>query len=343
MFLFEQDIADINQQPTIVNLSLRDFLKRSALAAGSTFVLGVVIGCARKNEFMPETKIPAQGTMSEAGFQPNVLIGINDAGDVFIICTRSEMGQGIRTGMPPVIADELEASWDRVHVVQADGDPKYGDQNTDGSRSVRNHFDEWRTAGATARAMLVTAAAQIWGVAESECVAENHVAKHAATGRELGYGELAATAATLEVPENPTLKTRDQWRYITKPMRGIDNRDIATGSAVFGIDAQLPGMLYASVERCPVIGGKVKTYDTKATLAIPGVRKVIPIPAATLPPAFNALGGWLLSQRIPGRLLRAGRRWRLNGIRVPMRHTIRKPIEAKWRKASHRRVVRYER
>ena len=291
MFLFEQELPDTSERPTIVNMSRRDFLKRTALAAGSTFVLGAFIGCRSKTEFVPETKIPAQGTLADAAFQPNLLIGINDAGDVFIVCTRSEMGQGIRTGMPPVIADELEASWNRVHVVQADGDPKYGNQNTDGSRSVRNHFDDWRKAGATARAMLVTAAAQTWGVAESECVAENHVVKHTATGRELGYGELAATAATLEVPENPTLKSRDQWRYITKPMRGIDNRDIVTGTAVFGIDAQLPGMLYASVERCPVIGGKVKTYDTKSALAIPGVRQVIPIPAATLPPAFNALGG----------------------------------------------------
>lgn len=294
MFLFEQEAPwtiHTPQQPRILNLSRRAFLKRSALAAGSTFVLGVFSSCEPGNAPALNTKVPAQGTMAEAGFQPNVFIGLNNAGDVFVVCSRSEMGQGIRTGMPPVIADEMEADWDRVHVVQADGDPKYGDQNTDGSRSVRNHFDQWRQAGAAARAMLIAAAAQTWEVPASECMAENHVVKHTSSGRELGYGELAATAATLDVPEAPPLKSRDQWRYIGTPMRGVDNRAIATGSAIYGQDAEIPGMLHASIERCPVIGGQVTNYDDTAALAVPGVRQVVQLADATLPPAFQALGG----------------------------------------------------
>ena len=229
--------------------------------------------------------------MDEAGFQPNVFLGINDAGDVFIVCSRSEMGQGIRTGMPPVIADELEADWNRVHVVQADGDPKYGDQNTDGSRSVRNHFTEWRQAGATARAMLVAAAAQTWGVPTEECEAVNHQVTHAATNQALGYGELAATAAMLEVPAEAPLKARADWKFIGKHMQGVDNRDIGMGKAVFGIDASLPGMVYASIERCPVIGGSVVSYDDAEALAVPGVQQVVQLADAPLPPAFRALGG----------------------------------------------------
>ena len=294
MFLFEKEapwITENFEQPFIANISRRSFLKRSALVAGSTFVLGMFSACARDEKPVVKLKTPPQGTMAEAGFQPNLLIGINDAGDVFIVCTRSEMGQGIRTGMPPVIADELEADWDRVHIVQADGDAKYGNQNTDGSRSVRNHFDEWRKAGATARAMLIAAAAKTWSVPESECVAENHFVNHTPSGKKLGYGELAATAATLEVLEDAPLKTRDQWRYIKKPLRGVDNHDIVTGKAGFGIDASAPGMRYATVARCPVIGGRAKSHSADAALAVPGVLKVIPLEAATLPPAFKALGG----------------------------------------------------
>ncbi len=299
MFLADQGVFE-NPAPwlrasppraAVVNLSRRTFLKQTAVAAGSTFVLGLFAGCRSEARPVLEQKIPAQGTMAEADFQPNLLIGLNDAGDVFIVCTRSEMGQGIRTGMPPVLADEMEADWQRVHVVQADGDAKYGDQNTDGSRSVRNHFDEWRTAGATARAMLVAAAAQTWGVPAGECAAENHRVRHTPSGKELGYGELAATAATLDVPEDPPLKPRDQWRYIGKPVRGVDNRAIGTGAAVFGLDATAPGMLHASIERCPVIGGHVQSYDDAAARAVPGVLDVIELPAAAGPPAFQALGG----------------------------------------------------
>ncbi len=294
MFIFEQDPPRKNKPAeaiSIVNMSRREFLKLSALAAGSTFVLGVFGACDHPATPGLPRKATPTGTMAEASFQPDLLIGINDAGDVFIVCTRSEMGQGIRTGMPAVIADELEADWQRVYIVQADGDPKYGNQNTDGSRSVRNHFDQWRKAGATARAMLIAAAAQAWNTTAAECEALNHTVKHKSSGKEIGYGKLAAIAATLEVPENPSLKPRDQWKYIGKPLDGVDNYDIVTGKAIFGADAAAPGMLYAVVERCPVLGGRVKSYQAEAALKTPGVRKVIALLPATLPPAFKALGG----------------------------------------------------
>ncbi len=298
MFLFENEApwlkkasANTTEDVKIVNVSRRQFLKTSAFATGATFTLGIFSGCAPTAEPYVDPKVPAQGTMNEAGFQPNVFLGINDAGDVFIVCSRSEMGQGIRTGMPPVIADELEADWNRVHIVQADGDPKYGDQNTDGSRSVRNHFTEWRQAGATARAMLIAAAAQTWDVPAEECEAVNHVVTHASSGQSMGYGELAATAATLEVPADVALKSRDEWKFIGKYMRGVDNRAIASGKAPFGIDAVVPGMVYASIERCPVIGGRVVSYDDTEALAVPGVLQVIQLEDAPLPPAFRALGG----------------------------------------------------
>jgi hypothetical protein len=172
----------------------------------------------------------------------------------------------------------MEADWNRVHIVQADGHPKYGDQNTDGSRSIRNHFDDWRTAGATARAMLVAAAAQTWDVPPAECKADNHRVVHDPTGRVLGYGELAATAATLTVPTDVPFKLRARWRYIGTALRGVDNHAIATGEAVFGSDVRVLGMLHASVERCPVLGGRVSTYAAAATLQTPGVARSLAQP-----------------------------------------------------------------
>lgn len=300
MFLFENDPqwaaylpSSLSKNETIVvNLSRRDFLKKTMLAAGSTFVLGLFNSCGEEvKPFQAEHKVPASGNYSESGFQPNVFIGLNASGDLFVVCPRSEMGQGIRSSMPVIIADEMGADWARVHVVQADGDPKYGDQNTDGSRSIRNHFDDWRTAGAAAREMLIAAAAQSWGVPAADCSANDHKVLHSASNREMAFGDLAAAAAELEVPEKPVLKPRDQWRYIGKATRGIDNRAITNGTAIFGIDATLPGMRHAVVARCPVIGGKVKKYDAAAALAVPGVWKVINLPAAALPATFQALGG----------------------------------------------------
>lgn len=275
----------ITMKKQIHNLSRRRFLKDSAVLTGSGLVLGVFGGSVSMAEAL------AKGTVPESTFAPNVFVSINEAGDVAIVASRSEMGQGVRTGLPAVLADELEADWDRVTIVQATGDEKFGNQNTDGSRSIRNFYMPMRQAGATAREMLVAAAAQTWGVPASECKAQNHTVIHESSNRSLGYGELASVAASVPVPENPTLKTKDQFRYIGTPVSGVDNKDIVQGKALYGIDAAMPGMVYASIERSPVLRGSVQSYDDTETLKVPGVQQVVPLDPSPDPPAFHSWGG----------------------------------------------------
>ena len=178
---------------------------------------------------------------------------------------RCEMGQGIRTALPMVVADEMEADFDRVQVVQALATMRYGDQNTDGSHSVRDFFEPMRKVGATARSMLVAAAAKAWGVPPSECEAVQPSSTTGPPGGSLGYGELAERAAadSRSRPGTLELKTRDEWRYIGKGRTLVDVPDIVTGKAVFGIDAKAEGMLHASIERCPSLGGKPTAFDRR--------------------------------------------------------------------------------
>ena len=191
-----------------------------------------------------------------------------------------------------MLADELEADWNRVKVVQAQGDPKYGDQNTDGSRSTWQFFGPMRVAGATARQMLETAAAQTWNVPVGECQAQNSFVAHAASGRKLSFGDLAKVAAAMRVPplRQVRLKDRKDWRYIGKAHPVVDLTDIVRGRATYGIDVVVPGMKFASIERCPVYGGKVKSFDPKDTLSVAGVERVVEIPATPMPSGFKPLG-----------------------------------------------------
>src|SRR5262249_41543329 len=192
-------------------------------------------------------------------------VAIGDDGTVSIVCHRCEMGQGVRTGMPMIVADELEADWKRVRVVQATGDEKrFGNQDTDGSRSTRHFFEPMRRCGAAARTMLEAAAAANWGVPVSEVEAKNHEVVHAKTGRKAGYGSLAKAAAAQPVPDRDTVRLKDpsQFRYIGKGnIKLVDGPDIVTGKAQYGIDTRLPGMVYAVVARPPVYGGKMVSYD----------------------------------------------------------------------------------
>ena len=185
------------------------------------------------------------------------------------------MGQGIRTSLAQLLADELEADWSRVTVIQAEGDEKFGDQYTDGSRSVVKNFDRLRQFGAAARIMLEQAAAKTWGVDVADCQARNHQVVNLKTQEKLDYGELVATAVELPVPttEQLKLKPRDQWRYIGKPMPIVDMADMTHGRAIYGIDVRLPGMKYASVLRCPVLLGTIKSYDDAETMKVPGVEQ----------------------------------------------------------------------
>jgi isoquinoline 1-oxidoreductase beta subunit len=213
---------------------------------------------------------------------------------VCIVAHRSEMGNGVRTSLPRILADELDADWSRVTVIQADGDAAYGSQDTDGSHSVREFFDVLREAGATARLMLVRAAAQQWGIPESQCVADPvHTVSDKNSTRKLGYGELAALAAKLPVPKKEELqfKSTQQWRYIGKAAPGYDVTDVCSGKPLFGMDVRVDGMLYAAIAHPPVLGGKVKSVDDSATLKVIGVKKTIAIDPFKPPHAFQPLGG----------------------------------------------------
>jgi isoquinoline 1-oxidoreductase subunit beta len=267
---------------TIANLSRRSLLKGAAATSG--LVLGFHVGFR---------ELPFAQAAEATPFQPNVFLSIDDTGLVTIVASRSEMGTGIKTDLPLVLAEELEADWNRVKVVQAQGDPKYGDQNTDGSRSTWQFFGPMRMAGATARQMLETAAAQTWNAPASECRAQNSFVVHGPSGRKLPYGQLAPLAAEMPVPppDQIRLKDRKDWRYIGKPHPIVDLADIIRGRAIYGIDLVVPGMKYASVERCPVYGGKVKSYDPKDALSVAGVERVVEIPATPMPSGFKPLGG----------------------------------------------------
>ena len=226
---------------------------------------------------------------------PHVFISIEPDGRTTLIAHRVEMGTGVRTSLPMVIADELEADWARVTVVQADAnEARYGNQNVDGSRSVRHFLLPMRRAGAAARQMLEAAAAARWGVPASEVQARQHTLLHTPTGRRLGFGEVAADAARLPLPAPDQLKLKDpaQFRYIGQgKVRAVDSEAIARGQAQYGMDMRLPGMVYAVVARPPVLGGKLRSVDSAEALKVPGVLRVIELPGFTGAPMFKPLGG----------------------------------------------------
>ncbi len=210
-------------------------------------------------------------------FSPNAWLRISRDGTVTITVAKSEMGQGVRTALPIIVAEELDADWSRVRVEQAVADNKYGSMGTGGSTSVRTSWDRLRTAGAAARMMLVEAAALRWGVPAGECRTDRGSVIHASSGRTLSYGELAEAASRLKVPENPPLKDPSEFRIIGKPIPRTDTPEKVDGSAVFGIDVSIPGLLFAAVARCPVFGGNVKSFDAAGSMAVSGVRKVVRI------------------------------------------------------------------
>ena len=226
---------------------------------------------------------------------PLVFVSIATDGTVTIVAHRAEMGTGVRTSLPMVVADELEARWDRVKVVQAPADEaRFGNQNVDGSRSVRHFLEPMRRVGAAARQMLEAAAAARWSVPVAEVQAVQHEVLHRATGRRFGFGELAVDAAKQKVPATGEQRLKDpaQWRYIGKGrVGGVDMAAIARGQATFGMDVRLPGMVYAVVARPPVVGGKLRSADRDAALKVPGVLKVVEIAGFSGAAAFQPLGG----------------------------------------------------
>ena len=235
---------------------------------------------------------------------PRVFVAIATDGTVTIVAHRSEMGTGVRTSLPLIVAEEMEADWKRVKVQQAHGDEvKFGNQDTDGSRSTRHYLIPMRQIGASARAMLEGAAAKRWGVPVAEVKAANHEVVHAASGRRIGFGELAADAAKEPVPAIGSVKLKDpkDFRYLGKgEISIVDLRDITTGTAQYGADVRLPGMKYAVIARPPVTGGKLVSFDGADALKISGVEKVMEVKGWPWPSKFQPLGGVAVIARNTG-------------------------------------------
>jgi isoquinoline 1-oxidoreductase beta subunit len=277
----------------IENVSRRRFLSGAAATGG--LALAVQILPLRHALAEDAPKYGAAGMPHGTVNDPKVFVSIAKDGTVSIVCHRSEMGQGVRTGIPMILADELEADWAKVKIVQAPGDEvKYGNQDTDGSRSTRHFMQPMRECGAAARTMLEQAAAKRWNVPVGEVEAKNHAVVHKASGRKLGYGELAAEASALPVPPTDKLKLKSpaQFRYIGKGQIPIvDGFDITTGRAMYGQDIRLAGMKYAVIARPPVYGGKLKSVDSEAAMKVRGVEKIVQIEGTPPPSAFAPLGG----------------------------------------------------
>jgi isoquinoline 1-oxidoreductase subunit beta len=262
----------------ILSLDRRSFL-------GTIFSAGALV--------LGATLTTEQADAANAAWQPSVYLGFEPNGQVVITAHRSEMGTGSRTSLPLVVADELDVDWKSVRVEQAIGDQKYGSQNTDGSCSVRDFVAAMHQAGATARLMLERAAASKWNVPAEEVSLRSGKVTHSKSGRTAEPGELVSTAATLPVPARSELRFKkpEEYRYIGKDVPVIDQHDIVSGKAVFGMDAARPGMLFASVERPPVYDSKVKAFDDSEALKVKGVQKTIALPPFKQPHLFQQLGG----------------------------------------------------
>jgi isoquinoline 1-oxidoreductase beta subunit len=276
----------------IANVSRRDLLKGVAATGG----LVLVAQFPSTRGALADYPTGATGMPNGVVNNPKVFVSIGGDGRVTIVAARAEMGNGAaRTALPMIVADELEADWAKVRVVQSPGDERtYGNQDTDGSRSVRHWIQPMRHVGAAMRQMLETAAANQWKVPVGEVQAELHEVVHRPSGRKLGYGQLAAAAAALAVPAADQVRLKDAgaFRYIGKGTISIvDLHDITTGKAIYGQDVRLPGMKFAVIARPPVVGGRVASVDTSAALKVPGVERIVTLQPTPAPYKFGPLGG----------------------------------------------------
>jgi len=240
----------------------REFLRAGALG-GAALALRVPIRATRPGVAAP--------------FAPNQWLRIDPDGKVTVVVAKSEMGQGVRTALAMLVAEELEADWKSVAIAQASPSPDYEDMNTGGSDSMESGWKPLRTAGAAAREMLIAAAARAWGVEPASCRAQNGSVLHAPSGRRAGYGSLVAAAAALPIPREPALKAPSDFRLIGSRVARVDGPDIVNGKAVYGLDTRVPGMLFAAVARCPVAGGRLVRYDESPARAVAGVVRVVAI------------------------------------------------------------------
>jgi isoquinoline 1-oxidoreductase beta subunit len=269
-------------------LSRRNFIKIAGVAGGG-LVLAVSLGSSAR-------KALAQSGATE--FRANPYVQIMPDGTIVLFAKNPEVGQGVKTSLPMIVAEELDADWQRVRVEQSVIDAQlYGPQFAGGSTAIPTNWDTLRRAGAVARAMLVSAAAKTWGVAESEITTANSVAYHAGSNRSATYGELAATAATLPVPDasSVALKKRPEYKLLGTRISGVDNPKIVTGQPLFGIDARVPGMVFASYTKAPKIGARVKSANLEHIKSLPGVKDAFVVQAQGDPINFNPSAAAVLS------------------------------------------------
>ena len=261
--------------------------RREFVAAGVAAGAGLVIGFY----------LPHRGSETTT-FSPNAYLRITPDNKVTIVVARSEMGQGVRTALPMILAEELEADWQQIEIEQAGASTLFGDQTTGGSASVRTTWDPMRKAGAAAREMLISAAALTWNVPRSTCTAEKGHVKHAATNRNLSYGDLVGKAATLPIPTDVPLKQSKDYKIVGQRLLRVDSPAKVKGEAVFGIDFRLPGMKYAVLSRCPVIGGKVSGFDDKESKKISGVSYVGRVGDAAVAVVAETVWGAMEGRRV---------------------------------------------
>jgi len=275
----------------IVNISRRKVLK--ALGGGAGLVVAAYFPLTPDARAVEQPAKPPPAGFEPGQLSPNVFVAIDPSGAVTLTVNRPEMGQGIRTTFAMIMADELAASWPRISVRQADGDTRYGDQVTDASRSMMLYERPLRLAAATVRQMLEAAAAQLWHALIADCRAVDHEVIHVPTSRVLRFDQLVKTAMALPVPNPEKLRLQDfsSRRYVGHAIPSIDLAPMIHGTTPFGADIVLPGMKYASIERCPVYGGKVKSFDPAGAMSVRGVEKVIEIPATAIPSGHLPLGG----------------------------------------------------
>ena len=271
-------------------LSRRTFIKLTGVAGGG-LVLALSMGPGARRAL-------AQTRAAATVFTANPYVQVKSDGAIVLYAKNPEVGQGVKTALPMILAEELDADWNDVEVVQSEINAElYGPQFAGGSTSIPLNWDPLRKAGATARAMLVSAAAKTWGVPESELTTENSHVMHRASKRSLSYGELAATAATLPVPsaDSVQLKPRSAYRLLGKRITGVDNQKIVTGQPLFGIDQKVPGMVYASFTKSPAIGGRVKSANLDHIKTLPGVKDAFVVDAISDGVAFNPAGAAVMS------------------------------------------------
>jgi isoquinoline 1-oxidoreductase beta subunit len=294
-------IRDVEAEEIVAeHLSRRTFIKLTGLAGGGL----TLAACLGDRSF-------AQEATQSVDFAPNAFLNISPDGSILIYSKSPEIGQGIKTAFPMIVAEELDADWADVRVEQASiNTDVYGRQSAGGSRSIPSAWDQLRKAGAVARSMLVRAASERWGVSIDECSTAASAVTHKPSGQQLKYGELTEAAAQLPVPDRSSLKlkSREDYRLIGKRIGGVDNENIVTGQPLFGIDQTLPGMLYASYCKSPSTGGRVGDANLDDIRAMPGIRD-----------AFVLEGNDIVTELMPGVAIIGDSTWAAQAARASLR------------------------